>query len=148
MAGHRLAPRRKYTRGVENAVDAERKRRDHDEAEHDGADAAEHGHDLASMTFASLPSWLSMPITARCVQISSCIASRVTTIRTPCASGLSSTAVVISYGSTPGTKSASCVKARRRRGTTSVNLARTSLVSGIPALRMNSTCSVAVAFIA
>src|SRR3989442_10475522 len=107
-----------------------------------------HDDRLRSMTFARLSSSFSRPMTSRWVHSSSCIASTVMTARTPSALGCRSTTVRNSYGLTPGIKSASERYAIRFGGANSVKVFRDSVVNGIPALCMNSTCSGAVAVIA
>jgi hypothetical protein len=59
-----------------------------------------------AMTLASFPSWLSMPVTARCVHSSLCIGSSVRTMRTLPPTAKKSTLLPTLYGSTPGMKSA------------------------------------------
>src|ERR1035441_63575 len=60
----------------------------------------------ATITFASLSSSLSQPLTMRWVHSASCIASIVRAMRTPFPAASMSTAVATMYGSTPGMKSA------------------------------------------
>src|SRR3989442_15520890 len=67
----------------------------------------------ASRTFASRSSELFMPIVDLSVQSSSCIASSVTTIRTPPPTGWISTTAATSDGGTPWMKSTSVVYASR-----------------------------------
>src|SRR5207249_4978464 len=85
---------------------------------------------------------------ASSVHRSSCIASNVRTMCTLPPVCSSSTAVSTSYGSTPGMKSASSIKTRRRGGSTCVYRTRWWLVSGMPACFMYSTWSAPTALIA
>src|SRR5438067_3083450 len=90
-------------------------------------------HSRAARTFSRRLSSLSRPILASCVQRSSCIASKVSTTRTPSSASCSSMTVSTLYGSTPGMKSATSSYARRRGGSTSLYVSLCSVNRGMPA---------------
>jgi hypothetical protein len=88
-----------------------------------------------------LASWLVKPIRCISVKFASCMPSRVTTMRTLGPDGKNSTAIVLSYGFTPGRKSITWVMASRFFGSISAKVPRVSWEMGLPICFIAATCS-------